>query len=73
MPGDQDVSDRAMLLRLARVCERKAKGKLQIDEEVHDHWRKARNGDRLKLAHTLAACDYDKDWSYLRGDFSVVL
>ena len=57
----QDLSTRALLARLARVCEmKKASGKCSVSQDVHDFWVKAKPAVKLSMGKTLAACNYDK-------------
>lgn len=48
-PYWQDLSPHAIYMRLKRLCERKAGGVLNVDEETHQQWVSG-NRDQLSLA-----------------------
>ena len=57
-PSCTDKDDNALKAKLRRLCEKKANGKLQVPQWLHDEWKP---GNPLQMAKQYEACGFDKD------------
>ena len=57
-PSCTDKDDNALKTKLRRLCEKKANGKLQVPQWLHDEWK---SGNKDVMADCLRDCNFDKD------------
>lgn len=53
-----EPSEAALKARLRRLCERKANGRLNVPDFVHEQWK---SRDHLSMARDFQQCGFDKD------------
>lgn len=56
-----DEDDNALKAKLRRLCEKKAGGRLQVPQWLHDEWK---SGNHLAMAKQYEACGFDKAMPY---------
>ena len=49
--------ENALKAKLRRLCERKADGRCNVPDWLHDQWR---TGDHLEMARQFQQCNFDK-------------
>jgi len=52
-----DEDDNALKAKLRRLCEKKAGGRLQVPQWLHDEWK---SGNHLTMAKQYEACGFNK-------------